>query len=712
MTTKDILTGGIALLALALPAFAANGKNKPDVDVSYEELAVIYSNKDNSVVQRFSLYGELAIQWAEGVSNQGAFGSRNLGPTSATSTIPGTPSTLWDGLDARRWRVGARAEVFRDFKFTGIIDINPNFDPFYRDIYELYLTYAPNDAFNLSAGKRKAHFFSQEYNTSSREMIVFELSLLTAMLIPKELSGIWVDGKIGDWNYTFAAYPGDYREEFSRFDAGLVTQTSLGYDFARRLDADKALVRLDWQASTSGRNSYGPGNFSHAFSLSTAFQQGRFYGYTDFLGGLGRGSQGDVWGVVLTPTYFIIPDRLQFVLRYQYAHGDSNGLRLQRYETLAPDLTTTSRSGRTTKSSTGSEYQAVYLGLNSVPSPAQPQADDRRRTQRPERRREDLLRLDLSRGTAARVLIRCGVRHFFAGLVLLLELGENCADLLHGADGEDGFVFEDEAGLQREGLQRGDVRAVADARVAHAVGGRELRVRKPDAKPLAPGIHPRGPRLAEMHDGILRARRAGLPARGRRAGPRGGSFFTENERFAARRDEDRGQLLVRRLVHRGAGEGHAIFQSREAAFECEPLLQKHVVHVRAARPLAGLRLHVERVLGFLFLQHNRGDAFPASALHGVVAPRFAVPLRAVRVAVIRLLHVAAMVECIEQIPRRVRMREPADAPACVHVHAEADLAVVEVDPVFLRAEQGCVRDEAEEENKSVDHRISDSEFAR
>ena len=399
MTTKQILNGSIALLTLALPAFGAsaakkktesnstapengavataapgngNGtslmpKKKPEVDVSYEELAVLYKNKDNPILQKLSLYGEFSVQWAEGVSNQGSFGSRNLRATPATASLPATPSTLWDGIDARRWRLGVRAQLFKDFKFTGIIDINPNFDPFYRDIYELYLTYAPKDAFNLSVGKRKAHFFTQEYNTPSRELIVFEQSLLTATLIPKELTGVWVNGKIGNWIYTVAAYPGDYQTEFSHFNAGLVTQTSLGYDFAPKLHVDKALVRLDWQNSTSSKNSYGPQNFSNAFSLSTAFQQGRFYSYTDFLGGIGRGKQGDVWGVILTPTYFLIPNKFQFVLRYQYAHGDNNGLKLQRYEILAPDLTTTTKSGSTTKtttSNTGSEYQAVYFGLN------------------------------------------------------------------------------------------------------------------------------------------------------------------------------------------------------------------------------------------------------------------------------------------------------------------------------------------------------------
>ena len=192
------------------------------------------------------------------------------------------------------------------------------------------------------------------------------------MLIPRELTGAWVNGTLGHWTYTFAAYPGDYQTEFSRFNAGVVTQTSIGYDFASKLNLDKALVRFDWQASTSDRNAYGPQKFANAFSLNSAWQQGRFYGYTDFLGGLGRGPQGDVWGVVLTPTYFVIPDRLQFVFRYQYAHGDSDGLKLQsRYETLAPDLvttTTTTESGKTTTtkttSNTGDQYNAVYFGLN------------------------------------------------------------------------------------------------------------------------------------------------------------------------------------------------------------------------------------------------------------------------------------------------------------------------------------------------------------
>src|SRR5262245_40517873 len=136
MTSKYILSGSIPLLALALSASAegpakgtkskpfaevaatsgsgaeaaasqnggtSTSTRKPEVDVAYKELAVLYDNKRNPVIQRFSLYGEFAAQWADGSSNQGVYGSWDLPP------LNGFPSSLWDAIDVRRWRLGARA---------------------------------------------------------------------------------------------------------------------------------------------------------------------------------------------------------------------------------------------------------------------------------------------------------------------------------------------------------------------------------------------------------------------------------------------------------------------------------------------------------------------------------------------------------------------------------------------------------------------------
>lgn len=318
-------------------------------------LATLYKSEENDVIQEFALQGRIQLQYANGDSDQGGFDTGDR------------PEELrWGDIEVRRWRLGFKSKIFRQFKLEGQIDVNPNFelenganpelgDGFYRDIYDLYLTWAPNDKFNFSVGKTKAKFFSHEYFTSSKEIIVFERGLLVNQIRPAELTGAWVNGKVDNFIYALAGYGGAYDPEFNSFDGGAVVQASVGYDFGPATGLEKAIVKLDYQWSSGTDNTEGPASYEHAFSLNSNIEQGRFGLYTDFLGATGFGSVGDVYGVIVTPSFYIA-DSLQVVVRYQYAHGDNDGIRLQsRYERLAPDL---SDGGR------GEDYNAVYMGLN------------------------------------------------------------------------------------------------------------------------------------------------------------------------------------------------------------------------------------------------------------------------------------------------------------------------------------------------------------
>jgi len=355
---------GLYLATLALTVAANAGTNttsissksvenavQPSDQSIYDQiwgLATLYKDKSNPYIEEFSLVAEGQFQRADGESNRGSYGTRNR------------PSTDIRGdIEERRFRVGFKAQVLQDFKVVGVIDANPYFDPeFYKDIYTAYITYAPNEAFNLSIGKNKTKFFGQEQSTLASELIVFEQSLLVNTVIPKELTGVWVNGKSGNWIYALAGFAGDYQIEFSKLEkTGSVIQASLGYDFGKSLGVDTAILRLDYQASTDKKNSNGPALFDNAFSLNTTFKDGRFAFYDEFIGATGRGAQGDVYGFTFTPSYFVIPKALQVVFRYQYAHGDNNGLKLQnRYESLAPEIQDTKGAG--------SDYNAAYLGLN------------------------------------------------------------------------------------------------------------------------------------------------------------------------------------------------------------------------------------------------------------------------------------------------------------------------------------------------------------
>ncbi|CAN5804932.1 hypothetical protein BH11VER1_BH11VER1_03000 [soil metagenome] len=363
-TTLLLLAAGMCSGLQAGETMTASGKGveaavqKTDSRSIYDKiwgLATLYKDDNNPVLQEFSLQGRLQLQYAAGDSDQGSYGSGDR------------PEELrWGDIEVRRWRLGFKSKWFRQFKLEGQIDVNPNFslepganptlnDGFYRDIYDLYATWAPSDAFNLSVGKTKAKFFSTEYFTSSKEIIVFERGLLVNTLVPKELTGVWTNGKIGNWIYAGALYAGDYNAEFANFDAGSVFQLSLGYDFASAVNMEKAIVKLDYQYSSSADNSDAPAKFDNAFDLNTQWEKGRFAIYGDVIGATGRGTQGDVFGVIVTPSVYIA-DSLQLVFRYQYAQGDSNGLQLQsRYERLAPELDAKGK---------GETYNAAYLGLN------------------------------------------------------------------------------------------------------------------------------------------------------------------------------------------------------------------------------------------------------------------------------------------------------------------------------------------------------------
>lgn len=309
-------------------------------------LAKIYKNDENPVLQEFALQGRLHLQWATGNSDQGDYGSEDR-----------PDEVLWGDVEVRRWRLGFKSKWFKQFKLDGQIDVSPNFDPeFYGKIYDLNLTWAPSDAFNIGIGKYKANFFSLEQATSSNNILTFERALLSNTLFTGEITGVKINGKIGNFLYTAGAYAGDDQREFTEFEAGYLFQAGVGYDLSEASGLEKAIVKFDYQYSDDEENVGGGATFENSVSLNTTWEQGRLSLYTDLLGGTGRGAQGDVWGFHIIPAVYIA-DSLQLVFRYQFASGDSqDSLRLQsRYERLATDLTDGGR---------GDQYQAAYVGLN------------------------------------------------------------------------------------------------------------------------------------------------------------------------------------------------------------------------------------------------------------------------------------------------------------------------------------------------------------
>ena len=279
--------------------------------------------------------------------------------------------------------------------------------------------------------------------------------------------------------------------------------------------------------------------------------------------------------------------------------------------------------------------------------------------------------------------LRCG---------LLDDFAKDAANLLRGAESEHSLELEAHAGLERPGLQGREVGTVAHATVAHAVGSGHVSVWKQNADALIPRIHPGGPAFAAVEDMPLCAGRSGLFAGERCVGPGGFLGIAVHERVPLRIHKHSGQfLMLATLMRRLAGVSHAIAEASQAAIHAVPLLHDHIIYLLTAGPLARTSLHIEAVLLNFGFEHGGRHAFPTAALYGVVAPGLPVPVGAIFVAIKRLLNIAPMVKRIQHIVRRTRGRKPANAAACIHVHAEADVTIVQVDPL-LGAE--CLRGDA------------------
>jgi len=328
------LLAAIALSGSAIAGPSGGGKTTVPPPVIEEKsgsccddlwsMATLYKDDANAFLQEFKLVGRYHGQYAYVDSDQGDY----------------------EDWENRRWRVGAQAKLFNRVKLFGQIDINDEFDPFYKQIDEAWAEVSLGKDNKIRVGKQKP-LFTHEYTVSSKKIVTFERSLLVNQIIPDKASGIDYHGKAGEFNYSLGVFSGDGDREFGGFDESVFAVASIGTD----------LGFADWRLGylyNDDENNNTTAAYRHAVSNSLLFGgDGPFKVATDLI--WADGFEGDAYGAVILPTYDLT-DKLQVVGRYQYAHGDNDTLRAQsRYERRVPNI---EDGGR------GEEYHAFYAGLN------------------------------------------------------------------------------------------------------------------------------------------------------------------------------------------------------------------------------------------------------------------------------------------------------------------------------------------------------------
>jgi phosphate-selective porin OprO/OprP len=330
----------------------------------------LHKDDDNQILQEFSLQGRLQVQSIFGESDDDSFNTSDY----KANPAPNNDETVWgNDIEARRARIGFKSKWFRNWKFDGLINVdvdgmdNAGDDTFYKDIYELFVSYAPSDALNVSVGKTKVRF-TREQEISSNQILTIERSLISNTLFPGELTGIWTNGKgIADhWLYEAGFYGNDRQREFTNLssdDRGTIFLAKIGYDYSEQSGLDSAVASVHFMNNTEpafkepNSPDYTTGtspNFKSSWAFTNDITQGRFGLTTEAMLASGDGTQSDVMGLTVIPSYYIA-EGLQLVGRLQVATSDdSDDLRVpSRYERLVAG-----------DDELGNTYTSVYAGIN------------------------------------------------------------------------------------------------------------------------------------------------------------------------------------------------------------------------------------------------------------------------------------------------------------------------------------------------------------
>jgi phosphate-selective porin len=288
----------------------------------------------------------------------------------------------------RRARIGAKISFLKYFGFKGSLDlveddrktVGEELDWGYQQWDEAMFSFNAKEAFGLPIDKLSLNYGrlkwlgGLEARTSSNDLLTVERSALANKLYQSARpTAFTVTGTEGPLSFAagIASTDGDLSnpsknvEGFGGWNDGLqyFAQTiyqanddlRFGWEFlyndANKLSGEDSLLEYKWGTTFSTEYTIGAGGMN---------LEG-FYGDNgDADNGVAtRRRQGDFYGVVLTPYYWIVPSKLQAVVQYMYAgSSEDEGIRTNSRYFRATTNDGHVNSGR------GNELHTLYTGLN------------------------------------------------------------------------------------------------------------------------------------------------------------------------------------------------------------------------------------------------------------------------------------------------------------------------------------------------------------
>lgn len=322
-----------------------------------KSIGKVYKDKSNPFIQEVSFFGRLQYQVAS-VHGEDVYDN----------------DFHQDFDEFRRVRAGVKVKMLHGLQLKANANIMKDNSPKggsrswgYDSLDEATLSYtlkdvAGFDKVGISYGRHKVAV-GHEAHTSSKKIKTIERSAISNTIYDGRYTGVKLKLKRGDFAGTLGVFSTDSSKEIAGWSDGIAlyfstTADVMGnevlFDFFYNLDQGTAKSQVhddvEWVASAAWERDFNGWNV----------MINAIYGDHGDQGSSAR--EGGFWGLVVQPSKFIIEDKLEAVLQYQYqGSSEAEGVRgnsryISRLESKDSSININSRRG--------DSHHSIYAGLN------------------------------------------------------------------------------------------------------------------------------------------------------------------------------------------------------------------------------------------------------------------------------------------------------------------------------------------------------------
>jgi hypothetical protein len=320
---------------------------------------------------RAILFEDAKNPWVQQLAVTGLFQGNATWGEAETAAAKNTSFT---GTRVRRSRLGARLKALQNTEIEAVAEFAG--EPNHRSIERLQgRTNLPKEFF-VRYGKLRPTF-TTEYDTEPQRALISENSFLVNMVAPASTLGVVIGRDTGGLDYSMGWFSSDNTMNFpspegdgfmmaniayettEHPEKGVSTRTRWHADYIHNFDGRSSAVipryQLNGSKSANGNQIITNPAYRHLFSTGVQMDQGRFAFAGDFIIAHGDSS---AWGFTATPSYWVMPGRIQLVGRYHYAGSDDPG------GLVGGMGNSTDPFFDSSPAFIGNEYHSFYLGAN------------------------------------------------------------------------------------------------------------------------------------------------------------------------------------------------------------------------------------------------------------------------------------------------------------------------------------------------------------